>query len=224
MLFREEEILLSIKREAGIDADTPTFLDRPLSQGSSLNHHPSYRLHHQHFQHPLSPSKLTYGRHGHESETDHDRHMAQTSSPILDNHLNNDSSATDEARFERGDMSREERLQRSSRIHSDEFGEDNCVRVSPRMVNDYEDSMMHGDIDDEEQLEEEEREMMGHHHEDSQEDEGDYDHEDGASDTEEREEMSPVIEGPQPTLEAEDDLVDNLPVFPVPHLQPVSSS
>lgn len=222
----DEEILLSIKREAGLDPDTPTFLDGP-SPGARIMV-------------PLPPKRS--------SSTDDDQPpplLTSTSRGFMPPH-GKESMEGEVGRLGQEGASGDEDL-------PPEGGEEeDYVRMSPRMADHYGDTgdsqadypdgeestdhdmaqhrgyMEEGDMMGEDSVDHDMAHHQGYVEEEDMtggEDEREAQEEDGVSQGEEESvEASLREEGPQPGLEAEDDLVDNLPVFPVPQLQPVTSS
>ncbi|XP_070193273.1 uncharacterized protein [Littorina saxatilis] len=290
--FGDDEILMNIKREAGLDPDTPTFLDGPSPHGASPNPH-------RHLSPP--PNRVVISLREEDMGGGVNPNVTMARSPGELNHR-------------QGGMGKDTEVGESLSTQVDLRGggeegmEEGCVRVSPTMVDDYQNGLggdyhhrHHGGEETYEheiaQRESYERELAGRHHnyqgdmEESQqqqhedvmlddqdqermmmrEEEEEEEEEDGgfrpeeeeeggmgqaeeeggmgqAEDEEgrmgqaeeeegegrmeqqgegeqEEEEEGLRIEGPQPSLEApDDDLVDNLPVFPVPQLHPVTSS
>lgn len=248
---------MNIKREAGLDPDTPTFLDGPSPHGASPNHH-----HHHHLSPP--PNRVVI------SLRDEDRENNQ---PMV-SMVSSSAAATPRKHSQGGAGANTDGLDTGERMSTrvdlrgeEEVLEEGCVRVSPTMADDYpngirgdygggeetyereiaeresyereiadresyerelvqqeQDMMVENQA--QEEREEEERRIVEEEEEvgGMEEEEGRMEQE-GVDQEEEEEEEGLRIEGPQPTLEAsDDDLVDNLPVFPVPQLQPVTSA
>ena len=256
---------MNIKREAGLDPDTPTFLDGPSPHGASPNHH-----------HHLSPppNRVVI------SLRDEDRENNQ---PMV-SMVTSPTAAAAAAPRRHGQvgmvtsvdgLDAVERLSTQVDLRREEEAlEEGCVRVSPTMADDFQNGApgdygageetyereiaeresYERELADRESYEREladresyEREMVQqeqHQQEDvtaenqaeeeeerrmEEEEMGGMEEEEGRMEQEgedqEGEEEGLRIEGPQPSLEAsDDDLVDNLPVFPVPQLQPVTSA
>ncbi|PVD24512.1 hypothetical protein C0Q70_14995 [Pomacea canaliculata] len=202
----DEELLMSIKREAGIDLDTHTFLDGPPPhQGSSFK---------QRFSWTTSPL-ITVPVHTSENEE-----------------VDRDAGLLEDVAVE--DVMHED----GSKRHAEEMDEGSCSgRSLPGMGDQesFQEDMQGGMGRREEEgrgVEEEgvmhNRQMPLHNEVKDMQSRfygpGHFSHI-GADIEQEEEQVEPIgMEGAQPSLEAEDDIVDNLPVFPVSQLQPVSTA
>ena len=312
---------MNIKREAGLDPDTPTFLDGPTPHGASpMPHHhlnpPSNRVvislrdedrERGHSRSASSPTSFKYNQAG--MDTDQTRMGGDQTRMGTDQHR----MGTDQARMGNDVDGHDAGLTSQGDLRgSKEVEDEDCVRVSPAMAEDYPLPIPGGfmagreesyhrhrerkehydrELDERENYERElagrenyqrqfadqenyERELAdqanyeretaeresferdlvdSHRYEREYADEGSYDEQhhhqqqevedmvverqkDGevvegrrvereGGERQEDEEEGLRIEGPQPNLEAsDDDFADSLPVFPVPHLQPVTSS
>lgn len=260
---------MNIKREAGLDPDTPTFLDGPSPHGASPNHH------HHHLSPP--PNRVVI------SLRDEDRENNQPMVSMVTSPTAAAAAATPRRHGQVGMVTSVDGLDAVERLSTqvdlrreEEALEEGCVRVSPTMADDFQNGApgdygageetyereiaeresYERELADRESYEQEladresyEREMVQqeqHQQEDvtaenqaeeeeeeerrmEEEEMGGMEEEEGRMEQEgedqEGEEDGLRIEGPQPSLEAsDDDLVDNLPVFPVPQLQPVTSA
>lgn len=227
---------MSIKREAGIDLDTHTFLDGPPPhQGPPSSSDFHGRPRHS----SLSPSTPGTNRSRNEDENVHTyEHQASKSA----GHMGLITSENEEVDRDAGlleDVAVEDVMHEDgSKRHAEEMDEGSCSgRSLPGMGDQesFQEDMQGGMGRREEEgrgVEEEgvmhNRQMPLHNEVKDMQSRfygpGHFSHI-GADIEQEEEQVEPIgMEGAQPSLEAEDDIVDNLPVFPVSQLQPVSTA